>query len=48
MCSALVQLILLAEVHEEFSRGLKWKLQVDEVVYELAHGVKDDVLSQYF
>ena len=48
MCPALVQLILFAEVHEELSRGLERKLQIDEVVYELTHGVEDDILGQNF
>ena len=48
MCPTLVKLILLTEVHKEFSWGFKWKFQVDEVVYELTHSIEDYVLRQNF
>ena len=48
MCPTLVKLILLTEVHKEFSWWFKWKFQVDEVVYELTHSIEDDILRQNF
>ena len=47
MSPTLVKLILLAEMHEELSRWLKWKLKVDEVGDKLAHSVEDYVLCKH-
>jgi hypothetical protein len=48
MRPALIQFILLTEVHQQLSRLLKRQFKAHEMRNELTHGIEDDVLSKYF
>lgn len=48
MRPALIQLILLAKVHQKVSRRVKGQLQVDKVGNKLAGSVEYDVLGEHF
>lgn len=44
----LIELILLAKVHDHSARLLEGEVKVDEVEHEVTYGVENYVLSQQF
>ena len=46
MRPTLIELIFLAEMHQQLSGGLEGEFQVDKVGDELAHRVEYNVLSE--
>lgn len=48
MSPCLIELIFVAEEEQDILRLIKWELEVDEMVRELAQTIEDNILSKGF